>query len=287
MAFTDVLKNLSDLVEQLKTGKLSSVMRTEYLILAELMVSMLTDGVAVVGNFVLFGDPYPPVSLTVYSENYDQIIVRWTAAFGDSNQIIERSEDGGVVWDVLDDALAIGLTEYTDTDVVPETTYMYRVRAVQTVAHSHEKKAVFKKDGDITANISGEIVFLASHDGSVKRIGFALGETGVDVDDPLSLEMAVKINGVLVSATAPSLDQTALDGATTFVAGTGVTVGVLAGDDSENFVVGDTISIDFTLTRTTPGTEMADLVATVDYIEGDIRYSVYSNEVTATTPAAP
>jgi len=121
---------------------------------------------------------------------------------------------------------------------------------------------------DITATITSTQLFIAGAPGTIPRAGFTLGNTGADGTDALSLEMNVLINGTTIFTTKPKLlggigAAAAVDGATTYVAGTGVTVGVV--NATANIVVaGDIITYTFTLVRTTPEDEMALLFAAVE-----------------------
>lgn len=112
--------------------------------------------------------------------------------------------------------------------------------------------------GDIVAAPSDRLVGVASSDGTIALAGFSLGNTGADGTDDLSFELDVLINGVSIFTTPPALTKAAADGADTFTAGAGVTVGVI--DAAANIVAaGDLITVAYTLDRTTPEDEIADL----------------------------
>jgi hypothetical protein len=121
----------------------------------------------------------------------------------------------------------------------------------------------YRADGDITATIASKAIGLGHDDGVITKAGFYLGNTGADADDPLAMEGDVLIGGVSLFDVKPALTKAAADGATTFVAGAGVTVGVIdtAADDVE---ANDLITFVGTLTRTTPQDEMADLLVVVE-----------------------
>jgi len=111
--------------------------------------------------------------------------------------------------------------------------------------------------GDLTASVN-VVVGYARAAGVISVAGFTLAETGADGTDALSLEGDFQIGGVTIHTVKPALDATAADGADTFTAGTGVTVGTI--DAAANIVaLNDPITFVGTLTRTTPETEMADL----------------------------
>lgn len=121
---------------------------------------------------------------------------------------------------------------------------------------------------DIVASIGATQIYIASAPGTISAAGFTLGNTGADGTDALSLEMNVTINGVSIFTTKPKLlggigAAAAADGATTYVPGTGVTVGAINAA-ADNFVAGDIIRYLFTLVRTTPEDEMDSLFAAIE-----------------------
>lgn len=121
----------------------------------------------------------------------------------------------------------------------------------------------FSQDGDLTASVAASPMGTGHAAGAVTKAVFTLGNTGADGTDDLALEGDVLINGVTVFSVKPALTKAAADGAWTESAGTGVTVGVIdtAADD---VVQGDILTAAFTLTRTTPEDEMADLYLYVE-----------------------
>jgi hypothetical protein len=119
---------------------------------------------------------------------------------------------------------------------------------------------VFRTSGDITATIASFIVGVAPAAGVIDKSMFTLAETGADGTDALSMQGDTLINGVTIFSTKPVIAKAAADGARSDVAGTGVTVGVI--NAAANIVAaGDLITHVFTLTRTTPETEMSGLFA--------------------------
>jgi len=122
---------------------------------------------------------------------------------------------------------------------------------------------------DITASIAEHVVFMPSEAGVISRAGFYCGETGADGTDPLSLEMDLQIGGVSIFTTKPKVDTVAgaADGCSTFVAATGVTVGVIntAVDD---FVANELIELTGTLIRTTPEAEIALVLFIMEFTYG-------------------
>ena len=161
--------------------------------------------------------------------------------------------------DALDDP-ATGRVSLLDTAVTGAVPVLQAAVAALTTSRVALSMA---NAPDIVASIGATNWFIAGAAGTIPSAGFTLGETGADGTDALSLEMDVLINGVTIFTTKPKLlggigAAAAADGATTFVAGTGVTVGVV--DAAANIVApGDIITYSFTLTRTTPEDEMAEL----------------------------
>ncbi len=117
--------------------------------------------------------------------------------------------------------------------------------------------------GDLTAAPATVDLGFAVAAGTISRAGFSLQNTGADGTDALGLEMDVLINGTSIFTTKPKLLATAADGADTFTAGTGVTVGVIDAT-KDDVVAGDNIRVAWTLTRTTPEDEMDSLCGQVD-----------------------
>ena len=123
--------------------------------------------------------------------------------------------------------------------------------------------------GDITATIATRAVAIAHGAGVISNAGFRLANTGADGTDDLAAELDVTINGTTIFTTKPVITDSATDGADTFAAATGVTPGVI--DAAANIVAdGDVIAYVWTLTRTTPEDEVADLLvfAEVEYKAG-------------------
>lgn len=117
--------------------------------------------------------------------------------------------------------------------------------------------------GNVTASLAEFPLWRAPFAGSIIAAGFKEGTNGADDTDALTRVMALKIGAVSAFTTAPQLIKTATGGADTFTAGTGVQVGVL--DPTKvDFVEGDYLNVAWTLTRTTPDTEIANLLLQVD-----------------------
>lgn len=138
------------------------------------------------------------------------------------------------------------------------------ITAAKLAAAATYKQALLDSvRGDMTAAPSTKDLGFAVGAGVISRAGFSLANTGADADDALALEMDVTINGVSIFTTKPKLTKAAADGADTFTAGDGVTVGVIDAT-KDDVVAGDNIAVAWTLTRTTPEDEIADLCGQVD-----------------------
>jgi hypothetical protein len=109
-------------------------------------------------------------------------------------------------------------------------------------------------EGDITSEPVDAIIGIGAGAGTIVKAGFAMLERGIDDDDALSLEMNVAIGGSTIFTTEPKIAEKAGGAATSFEAGDDIVVGVIdtTADDVAEF---DVITVDWTLVRTTPGTE--------------------------------
>lgn len=140
--------------------------------------------------------------------------------------------------------------------------------AALTAATTYAQQITHNVSGDLTASITAIGIGFARGAGTIDRAGFSLQNMGADGSDALSAELDILINGVSIFTTKPALAKNAADGASTFASGTGVTVGVI--DEAANIVAaGDKITATWTLTRTSPEDEMADLC-----ISADLKYKV-------------
>ncbi|MCF8012613.1 MAG: hypothetical protein K9L56_15190 [Clostridiales bacterium] len=112
--------------------------------------------------------------------------------------------------------------------------------------------------GDITEAPATEMVCRAPFAGTITQVGFRHETAGADTTDDLSIAMDCNIDGTTCMDTEPALAKGASDTDDTFSSGTGITVGVID-TTADDIAAGDIITVAWTLTRTTPDTEIADL----------------------------
>ena len=125
----------------------------------------------------------------------------------------------------------------------------------------------YHKSGTITADATGIILMgSAPQAGKVTNVWGSVGTNGVDGSDTLTLGYSVKKNGTAVCSTIPLINKTAGTGRkTTTTATTGITEAVIKTDGTQIFAAGDTLSVDFDITRAgTPTTEFTDAAVTVE-----------------------
>jgi hypothetical protein len=123
----------------------------------------------------------------------------------------------------------------------------------------------YNVSGDITATQTAKALLYvpAALAGRIVSAVLAVGNTGTDASNALSIEADVLVNAVSIFSTKPAITKAAADGANTSAAGTGITVGVIdtAADDVAS---GELVTVTLTLTRTaSPSDEMADIYVTV------------------------
>src|SRR5256712_13489519 len=70
--------------------------------------------------------PTPPTGLSASAVNASQIRLSWTASSGATSYKIQRSPDGSTAWTQVGTS---GTTTFTDSGLIPSTTYFYRVLA--------------------------------------------------------------------------------------------------------------------------------------------------------------
>jgi len=140
--------------------------------------------------------------------------------------------------------------------------------AALTAACTQKQSFTLIATGNLIATIGPVCIGRAGFDGNVVAAGFKEGTNGIDGTDDLTRELTVTVGAVNVNSTKAKLIKSATGAAGTFTAGAGVTPGVL---NASNVAVveGDFIYVTWTLTRTTPETEIANLTIQVD-IEGKV-----------------
>lgn len=81
--------------------------------------------------------PVPPSNLTATAMSTTSVAVAWVDNAGnESGYAVERSADVGLNWTSAGSVLPAGGTTLTDTGLTPDTTYAYRVRAVNAAGVS-------------------------------------------------------------------------------------------------------------------------------------------------------
>lgn len=118
------------------------------------------------------------------------------------------------------------------------------------------------KSGAVNADALGAQLWVAPFAGKITDVVLGVGTIGVDAVNPLSLTATVKKNTTAVCTTDPNIDKSATV-KNTFAAGTGITQAALKTDGTAVFAKGDILTVDWDVTRTTPGTEFADATVIV------------------------
>jgi len=89
-----------------------------------------TAGINAVVSAIFLGGaspvPGPPTGLSASAVSASQIGLSWTASSGATSYKIQRSPDGGTAWTQVGIS---GTTTFTDSGLIPSTTYFYRVLA--------------------------------------------------------------------------------------------------------------------------------------------------------------
>src|SRR5436309_1392813 len=89
-----------------------------------------TAGINAVASGIFLGGaaaaPAPPTGLSASAVNASQIGLSWTASSGATSYKIQRSPDGSTAWTQVGTS---GTTTFTDSGLIPSTTYFYRLLA--------------------------------------------------------------------------------------------------------------------------------------------------------------
>lgn len=120
--------------------------------------------------------------------------------------------------------------------------------------------------GNVTADLTTAPIFAPNFSGEIVNVVLAFGQNGADGTDPLNMSAILYKNGTAVCSTNPDIAKAAGTGVkSTAVSGTGLTQAVVKTDGTEDFVTGDYFSLTLDITRTTPETEIANVVVVVYY----------------------
>lgn len=108
------------------------------------------DDVSIWKSFILPGLPFPPSALSALATSGTEINLSWTDnATDENNYIIERKLDGSAVWNAID-TVADNVTQYTDTQLTPNTLYHYRVYCKNIFGNSPYSNIAFDTTFTIT-----------------------------------------------------------------------------------------------------------------------------------------
>ncbi len=85
--------------------------------------------------------PQPPTGLDAAADSSSQVTLNWNAPSDNGGSaitgyMIERSTDSGSTWSTISSNTGSASTTYSDTGLVPSTSYTYRVSAINSVGTS-------------------------------------------------------------------------------------------------------------------------------------------------------
>src|SRR5207302_3278462 len=84
--------------------------------------------------------PAAPTSLVANTVSLSQINLSWTAPYNGGSAItgykMERSTDSGSTWSAIVSSTGSTAITYSDSGLIPSTTYTYRVSAINSVGTS-------------------------------------------------------------------------------------------------------------------------------------------------------
>ena len=137
--------------------------------------------------------------------------------------------------------------------------------AALTAACTESQMLEYHTSGDIVATVTSKVLAITKNAGVIDVAGFRLGNTGTDASNALSLELDILIGGVSIFTTKPAISKTAADGADTFTAGTGITVGAI-NVAANIFAAKAVITMTLTITRTASPSDELDTADVFAYL---------------------
>ncbi len=111
--------------------------------------------------------------------------------------------------------------------------------------------------GEIINNVFGLLAGAASVGGKLTNVSLSVGNRGRDTTDALALSADVRIGATSILTTPPAITMNSGEYATD------LTTAVIDADNNQ-ISRGQLVYVDLNLTRTTPDTEMADVIVVVD-----------------------
>jgi hypothetical protein len=122
--------------------------------------------------------------------------------------------------------------------------------------------------GDVTADKTAmPLIGCIPQAGTITNVWGAIAALGADGAAALDMKYTVKKNGTAVCSTDPDIAKAAATTArlTTYATATGIVAAVIKTDGTQKLVAGDSITVDFDITRAgTPSPEMNGPSVTVE-----------------------
>jgi len=141
----------------------------------------------------------------------------------------------------------------------PSVNFPKQVQEAMVDADIASQIFTYNKTGNITSDFSGEPIGTVLENGLITDFLVAVGNCGRDDTDALQLSANLKLNGTTVLSGEVEIDGVSGEaGSASF--------GTVPEFDTTAVVRGDLLTLDVTLTRTTPDTEIADLFTSVKIV---------------------
>lgn len=291
MNFIELVLSADNLLKRMKTNTYEFpgvVSRPEFIMLQELVVDILNEGLNVLSNIVIDGNPYPPYDLRAMEVLSSSVTLNWKpGVFGTDSQHIDRSDNGGKTWNNISGSLDGLADTFVDNTVLPNTAYQYRAQSHIRLALPKRKKVIWRLSDylsvpypeDIVIDYSDIVVLPFTYRGRIESVGLYLENTGEDPSNPLTLTCDMKVNagGNSIFSSPPVITKDSPDRY--------LSMGAIRKSRSW-FNQGDILILSLDITRTAPVDEMAGAVLIIDIMEGEDKDSQYSNVIEVVTPSA-